>query len=108
MVYIREAHPSDGRRPAPNAPKDPKTLEERELVASDCVKSMKLSIPFLIDGIEDAANKAYAAWPDRIYIVGKDGKIAYKGGMGPGGFKPAEARDKLAEILGRHEPAPGK
>jgi type I thyroxine 5'-deiodinase len=62
---------------------------------------MKLSIPFLIDDMEDTANKAYSAWPDRIYIVGKDGKIAYKGSPGPQGFKPDEAKAKLKEILGK-------
>ena len=33
---------------------------------------------------------AYAAWPDRLYVVGVDGKIAYQGGPGPGGFRVNE------------------
>lgn len=99
VVYIREAHPADGRRPIPNAPKDPKSLDERESVASDCVKGMKLSIPFLIDDMQDTANKAYAAWPDRMYIVDRQGKVAYKGEPGPKGFKPDDARAKLKELL---------
>lgn len=60
---------------------------------------MKLSIPFLVDDLEDTASKAYAAWPDRIYIVGRDGRIAYKGGPGPRGFKPDEAREKLRALV---------
>jgi hypothetical protein len=34
--------------------------------------------------------EAYNALPDRLYLIGKDGRIAFKGGHGPLGFKPAE------------------
>ncbi len=106
-MYIREAHPSDGKWPIPNAPSDPKTLDERMGVASTCVKEMKLSIPFVVDDVDDSANEAYSGWPDRIFIVGADGKIAYAGARGPFGFKPADARAALAKLLGV-EDAPKK
>jgi type I thyroxine 5'-deiodinase len=48
--------------------------------------------------MDDKVEKTYAAWPDRLYIVDKKGKIAYKGGKGPGGFKPAEMASKLRKI----------
>jgi len=31
----------------------------------------------------NAANDAYSAWPERIYIIDESGRIAYAGGMGP-------------------------
>ena len=99
VVYIREAHPSDGRRPRPGNPKDPTNNIEREVLASKCIKSMKLEIPVVIDDIKDVANKAYGAWPDRIYIVDTEGKITYKAGRGPRGFKPDEAKKALKELL---------
>jgi len=37
----------------------------------------------------------YGAWPDRLYLVGKDGKIAMAGGRGPFDFKP----DKLEKAI---------
>jgi hypothetical protein len=40
--------------------------------------------------------QAYAAWPDRIYVVGTDGRIAYKGGPGPRGFSAEELGRWLA------------
>ena len=101
VVYIREAHPSDGRRSRPGAPKDPTTNIEREVLASKCIKSMKLKIPVVIDDIKDVANKAYAAWPDRIYIVDTEGKITYKAGRGPWGFKPDDAKKALKELLAK-------
>ncbi len=53
----------------------------------------------IIDGMDNAVNNAYSAWPDRLYVVGKDGKIAYKGGAGPRGFQPAEMKTALVELL---------
>ena len=104
VIYIREAHPTDGRRSRKNdrdgiKVKDPTTLEEREEVASDCAQSMKLTIPFLIDKIDNKVDKAYGGHPDRIYIVGKDGKVVYAGERGPWGFKPEEAEQKLKKLL---------
>ncbi len=78
----------------------PRTAEERAKVAGDCRKGLKLSMPMLLDGMDNAANEAYAAWPDRLYIVGKDGRIAYKGAPGPAGFNPAEMEQALAKLLG--------
>jgi hypothetical protein len=48
---------------------------------------MKLNVPALLDDIDDTASKAYASLPDRLYLIGKDGKIAFAGDKGPRGFK---------------------
>ncbi len=95
VVYIREAHAIDGEMPAQGAGaplvEDPLTLDERRHVATQCVATLDLApIPALVDGIDDAVNDAYHAWPDRLYLIGKDGKVAYQGGMGPFGFEPDE------------------
>jgi hypothetical protein len=87
VVYIREAHPSEARNKF-NVPQ-PKELEERQRVAKEFAQALKLSIPVLVDTIDDQVGKAYAAWPDRLYVIDANGKVALKGGMGPGGFLPA-------------------
>jgi len=55
--------------------------------------------------MSNAANDAYAAWPERIYIIDESGHIAYRGGMGPFNYKPEEAREWLAARYGavKHE-----
>lgn len=63
-----------------------------------CAK-LKISLPCLIDKIDNKVGEAYAGWPDRLYVIGKDGKIVYKGGPGPRGFKPAEADDAMEKHL---------
>lgn len=106
VVYIREAHPEDGWQVRANERdgviiKSHKSEEERIEAASACAVGLKLSMPILIDDMNDTVEKAYQGWPDRIYIVGKDGKIAYKGARGPAGFKPKEAEEALKKLLGK-------
>ena len=83
----------------------PKTLEQRVAIANDFTKRYKFSLPFGIDDMSNAANDAYAAWPERIYIIDESGHIAYRGGMGPFNYKPEEAREWLAARYGtvKHE-----
>jgi hypothetical protein len=77
----------------------PKTYEERVKVAGECLKDLKLTIPCLVDDMNNTAQKAYAGWPDRLYVISKDGKVAYKGEPGPRGFKPADAESALKKQL---------
>lgn len=91
VVYIREAHPTDGWVVPNNKFKieDPKTLEERQKAARDFAQELKLTLPILVDSLDDRANTLYGGWPDRVYVIDADGKVALKGGMGPGGFIPS-------------------
>jgi len=83
----------------------PKTLEQRVAIANDFTKRFKFPLPFGIDDMSNAANDAYAAWPERLYVVDESGHIAYRGGMGPFHYNPAEVRDWLAARYGavKHE-----
>jgi hypothetical protein len=110
-VYVREAHPTDEWQMKSNVKDDvcyaqPKTLEQRVVIANDFIKRFNYPLPFGIDDINNAADHAYAAWPERIYIVGEDGHIVYHGGMGPFDYHPAEARSWLAKRFGevKHDP----
>ena len=52
-----------------------------------------------VDEMDDAVNTAYAAAPTRLYLVGRDGKVAYAGGLGPFGFKPKELGRAIENYL---------
>ena len=104
VVYIAEAHPSDagqtrGNRRQSISYATPKTFEERKTIAKACEVGLSLKIPIIIDKMDDAVEKAYSAWPDRFYIIGKDGKIAYVGGRGPRGFITSQAREELLKLI---------
>jgi type I thyroxine 5'-deiodinase len=56
---------------------------------------LKLSLPTVVDREDNRVNVAYAGWPDRLYVIGVDGRIAYKGGPGPAGFRVGEVEQWL-------------
>ena len=114
MVYIREAHPVDGwwfgrglsrfvmKFYSPRAATDvydPQTMEERRAVAGRCIVTLQYGIPTLVDEMDDAVNKAYAAWPTRLYLVGIDGRVVYGAGLGPFDFKPAKLGQAIETYL---------
>jgi hypothetical protein len=104
VVYVREAHPEEGwilpeNRRSGIAVHEPTTDEERIAVAANCAAKLKMSMPTVIDRVDNAVASAYGGWPDRLYLVGTDGRIAYQGGEGPFGFKPAELEHAIAEHL---------
>lgn len=61
-----------------------------------CMGKLDLGpLPALVDDMQDTANKADGAWPDCLYLIGKNGKLAYKGGPGPWGFKPSDLESAI-------------
>jgi len=78
----------------------PRNLSDRLAIANDFTKRYHYPLPFGVDGMNNAANDAYAAWPERLYIIDESGKIAYRGGMGPFHYDPAEVRSWLASRYG--------
>jgi hypothetical protein len=104
-VYILEAHPSDVWQMQSNIKEkiifsSPKDYEERTLVAGTCVRKLGIKFPAVIDGFDNTTEKAYTGWPDRIYLIDANGRIAYKSRPGPFGFKPAELRAALVRTVG--------
>jgi hypothetical protein len=114
-IYIREAHPKDGWWLGNKWTKkliqtifgvrasmehyDPKTIEERRAVAGECETALQYGILTYVDEMDDAVNKAYAAWPTRLYLIGLDGKVVYGGGLGPYDFKPAKLKAAIDDYL---------
>ncbi|MGH9813015.1 MAG: deiodinase-like protein [Candidatus Acidiferrales bacterium] len=80
------------RRSSDHAGVQPKTLAQRVAIANDFSRRFKFPLPLAVDDISNGAEQAFAAWPERLYIIGEDGKVAYKGGLGPFDYKPEEVR----------------
>ena len=57
-----------------------------------------LSIPTLVDGMDNAAGEWFAAWPERLYVAAPEGRITYQGGPGPWGFDPSAAEVALKRL----------
>ena len=105
IVYIREAHPEDGwvltgNRDAGVRIADPTSSGERGEVAQTCSTIFSLDIPVLVDGVGDEVARLYGGWPERLYLIGADGTIAYQGAEGPFGFHPEELEAAIEQELG--------
>src|SRR4249919_108759 len=93
VVYILEAHPSDVWQMQSNI-KDkvvfasPKDEDERAQVAGSCVRKLGIKFPAVLDEFGDSTERAYTGWPDRIYLIDAQGRVAYKSLPGPFGFNP--------------------
>jgi type I thyroxine 5'-deiodinase len=100
LVYIGEAHPSDAWQ-VPNNLKDrvivasPSNAREREAVADVCMTRLGLAMPAIVDTFDDSTEQAYTGWPERLYLVDRAGRIAYKSRPGPYGFKIADLEAAL-------------
>ncbi|HEV8677841.1 MAG TPA: deiodinase-like protein [Stellaceae bacterium] len=93
VVYIREAHPDDGWRVPENLRqeihvREPKSASERRAVAMLCQINLDLEMPMLVDQIDNRVEESYLSRPLRLYLIGRDGRIAYTGDQGPFGFNP--------------------
>jgi hypothetical protein len=105
LVYIREAHPTDGWQVAANE-KDkilltaPKTVGQKQEYASACVRNLGIKFRSAVDGMDHLVESDYSGWPDRLYLIGKDGRVAWKGRPGPQGFRPQELEAAVRKELG--------
>ena len=86
----------------------PKTPEERAEVAGKCCVALKMTMSLLVDEIDDPVGHAYSGMPDRLYLIDRQGRVAYKGGRGPFGYKPGELEQSLVMLLMDQEPASTK
>ena len=105
LVYVREAHAEEEWVMPDNAARglsvpQPRTYAERAGAAQECVADFSLPMTTVVDAMDDAVSRAYGAWPDRLYVIDPDGRIAYQGGPGPFGFKPDEVREFLRTAYG--------
>ena len=104
VIYVQEAHPIDGWQTGSNVAegvlfRQHQSYEEREEVAQTCSLDLHISIPVLVEEMDNGTDEAYGAAPERLYLVGADGKVAYKGGAGPHFFDLDEWEQAIKACL---------
>lgn len=105
FIYVREAHPSDGWQLDSNVEQgivyaQPKTIDARRSIAGQCRAALKLTMPCVVDELDNRVDDLYAGWPERLYIIDADGRVAYAGRRGPWGFKPNDVASWLRKNVG--------
>lgn len=104
MVYVREAHPTDGWHMKSNVSlgvsvKQPTIYGERVKVCDEFCEKLKPSMPVVVDEMNDPVGHAYSGMPARLYVIDAKGKVAYKSGRGPFGFRVGEMEQALVMCL---------
>jgi hypothetical protein len=104
-IYTQEAHPQDWWPVESNLDDDvvfyqPKSLDERANVARACVLRLDITMPTLLDDMENSTDAAYAAMPERLYVIDQRGRVAYQSRPGPWGFDIDEWRNAIQETVG--------
>lgn len=109
-IYLREAHPV-GDQPATetNAKagllfKQPTTLDERLDIARQCIAKLNVKTPLIVDEMDNRVGREYAAFPDRLYVVDREGLVAFQGGPGPYAYNPGEMEQSLILLLLDQQP----
>jgi iodothyronine deiodinase-like protein len=104
VVYITEAHPTDVWQMRSNVRDNvlfasPKDEDERAEVAGTCVRKLGIAFPAVLDEFGNSTERAYTGWPDRLYLIDSQGRVAYKSKPGPFGFKPDQLEAALAKTV---------
>jgi hypothetical protein len=80
--------------------RSPHDERERASVAGACVRRLHIKFPALVDGFDNRVEVAYTGWPDRLYLIGADGRVLYKSKAGPFGFHPQDLAAALQHAAG--------
>ena len=103
-MYIQEAHPVDLWQVSSNVTDgvlfaSPQTPDERVETAETCVVKLAIKLPALVDGIDNRIERAYTGWPDRLYLIGTDGRVRHKSPPGPFGFSTDNLEQQIKQML---------
>ena len=109
-IYVREAHPTDGWRMVSNdrdgvIVAQPLNNAEKVKLATECTTRLKLTMPLLVDDISDRVGNLYSGMPERLYLIDTEGRIVYKSGRGPFGFKVGELEQSMLMLQLDEKPA---
>ena len=102
IVYITEAHPTDGWKIKSASQPDvnqQKTFEERFDTAMDFKNNISDTVKskILVDGMDNRANITFGAIPERLVVL-FDGKLKWIGGNGPFNYSVEELEKYLSTL----------
>lgn len=95
IIYIEEAHPSDGwvTTDSPYSIPQHRSLEDR-VSAAQVLQQGAPSCSLVLDTMANSSSSAYGAYFERLYVI-QNGTIMYQGGRGPDGYQVSELRTWL-------------
>ncbi len=106
QVYIREAHPTGEWQSTINERENVQlaaasTADQKHGYALMCQRSLHLKFPSVVDGLDNAAEQAYGAWPSRVYVLSDDGHIRFSSALIEEEFDAAALRTAIQSVASR-------
>ncbi len=77
----------------------PTTTDERAAVAEACVFGLNFAMPTLLDDVDDVVDLAYAALPERLYVIDREGVVTHQAAPGPFGFDVDAWEKAIQEVM---------
>jgi len=83
LVYVSEAHGSGAWQSTANEREHidlpaERTMADKQEHAALCLRKLRIPYQALVDGMDRATEKAYAAWPSRVYVIDRQGRITFQ------------------------------
>ena len=110
LIYSIEAHPKGDPSPYSNTEwvtepnrsrgilyRQPANKDGRTKLAEDARADLNITVPILVDDMENSAWQAYGKAPNAAYLIGVDGRIKLRQGW----FEPSEFRRVLERELAK-------
>jgi tetratricopeptide (TPR) repeat protein len=82
LVYIREAHGDGSWQSTANARegvnlRDASDLKQKRSYAAMCLSNLKIHYPAVVDELDDAVEKRWSAFPSRVYVLDRAGRVVF-------------------------------
>ncbi len=77
----------------------PRSLGERRVIGQACVAKLGIHFPAVVDSFDNLTERSYTGWPDRLYVIDREGRIAFKSRPGPYGFHASGVEDALKKLV---------
>lgn len=101
-VYTFEAHAYDEWQTDSNEARGVRinahrNLDDRADAASECMLGAGLTIPMVMDDMDNSITRLYNGAPERLYVIDRESKITFRSDIGP--FDGQDLEDWYAELL---------
>ncbi|MGI9626374.1 MAG: deiodinase-like protein, partial [Longimicrobiales bacterium] len=70
---------------------DAHDMNGRKAAAGQACELLKLPFDVVVDTMDDTVAQRWSAWPERLFVVDAEGRVAYVGEQGPWGFWPRKS-----------------
>jgi hypothetical protein len=97
LIYTKEAHPELSQEAYMH---NPQTRKDRETAACDLSSKSRITMPILVDTLDNRAGTAFAARPSRIYVLDRKGKIAFASSESPASDMALGAVNAVNKMMG--------